>query len=90
MNDSMPDFDYEIVVNYFPFVDIEELYDFVNSLKTKVANRELKVFDSILYFQDFYFSFMENELKRLEMLLEIDIVRDMSDFMNFLEDCIKI
>lgn len=86
----MEDFDYSVILDYFPFVDIEEFEAFINTLETKVADRDLKIFNSMLYFGDYYYHFVEGELERLEMILGIDLSKNLSDFMSFIEACINI
>ncbi len=84
------DFDYNVVLDYFPYVDVDDFDFFLNSLKTRVADRDLKLFNCILYFNDFYYSFIEPELERVEMILEIDLNKSLLEFMNFIEGCINI
>lgn len=80
----------ESILNYFPYVIEEEFESFLESIKTKVSDRDFKVFDCILFFDEFYYSVVEEELQRLEMILNIDLWKNHTSFMDFVESCISI
>lgn len=84
--------DFQVIwQKWFPFpIDDELFINFIENTKTTIVDQEFKRWCLLLFFQEFYHSFMLSELERIEMTCDLHLVKSHCDFMNFIEECIMI
>lgn len=81
----------DIWKGWFPFPINDDLFlEFIESTKSTMIDQEFKRWCLVLFFQDFYHLFMSEELDRIEMICDIELIKSHCDFMNFIEECITI